>query len=149
MTTISVFSESGWDVSYLIRAAINSGDDALFTQLTTDLQPEVSVQVTMIGETLLRMSYGDKPTTTVLDAAAATLLPHVRHFMRSRDIERDHVVELIRTGLRLREAPRWASRAQTMMFFLGFFAPIDDAAFLDFRLQYEPLWTKAIEEHVR
>lgn len=149
MSGVGVFSERGWDAVYRIRSAVNSDDADGFGALSRRLDPEVAVQVTMIGETLLRVALGDAPAAATLAGAAATLAPHLRRFLGAPTLEPEHAADLIRTGLRLRDCPEWASRAQTMMFFCGFLAPVDDADFLDFRLRAEPAWSAAIEDHVR
>ena len=66
MSTISVFSERGWNDVYHIRAAVNTGDARLFSSLAADLHYDTAVQVTMIGETLLRQAFGDDPTPATL-----------------------------------------------------------------------------------
>ncbi|MGC5249332.1 hypothetical protein ACPXB3_20685 [Gordonia sp. DT219] len=149
MAGIGVFSERGWDAVYRIRSAVNTGDADDFGALSVGVDPEVAVQTTMIGETLLRAALGDDPPAATLAGAAATLTPHLRHLLRAPALDAGHAADLIRTGLRLRDCPGWASRAQTMMFFCGFLAPVDDADFLDFRLRAEPAWAGAIEDHVR
>ncbi|MDL9937743.1 hypothetical protein QSJ18_13400 [Gordonia sp. ABSL1-1] len=149
MPELSIFSEAGWDGAYQIRAAINSDDAERFGELSEALSHEVAVQVTMIGESLLRTMIDNDPTPGVLAGAAAVLAPHMRRFLGSSNLLPVHAEELIRTELRLQECPPWASRAQAMMFFFGFLAPVDDAAFMDFRLRGEPLWAKAIEDHLR
>lgn len=149
MSTISVFSERGWNDVYHIRAAVNTGDAQLFSSLAADLHYDTAVQVTMIGETLLRQAFGDDPTPATLAGAAAVLTPHLRLLLGVPDLEPRDATDLIRTCLRLRACPAWAQVATSMMFFCGFLAPLDDADFLDFRLRCEPLWAKAIEDHLR
>lgn len=141
----SAFSESGWDEVYRVRAAVNSGDRDRFHSLTKGLDHDAGVQVTMIGETLLRQALGNDPTGATLQGAAATLTPHLQFFIGSTDIRRDLAVELIQAGLGLCECPPPISRVHIMAFFCAFLSPVDDAEFLDFRLRTEPVWAKAFE----
>ncbi len=145
MSSLSIFSDHGWDCVYRIRAAINRGDADDFGSLSEALDHETAVQVTMIGETLLRQALGNDPSSTILEGAAAVLTPHLQKFLGAPTLRSGHAADLIRTGLRLQKCPSWASRAQTMMFFCGFLAPVDDAVFLEFRLHTEPLWREAVE----